>query len=165
MTFVVTTIALETEARPMFFDVTDQVRSSLHESGIRAGIALVSTPHTTCSVLIQEESHDRDDSGTEYLMQDLVNVLEILIPTCRSYGQYLHPGPQHLETAVRERAEETWWSLNVDAHLRSVLVGRSVSIPINDGALRLGQFGRIYFADFDQTRGRPREVHLTIMGE
>jgi Uncharacterised protein family UPF0047 len=55
--------------------------------------------------------------------------------------------------ATQDRAEAAWWGPNVDAHLRSVLLGRSETIPIIDGALALGQFGRIYFADFDQMRG------------
>ena len=56
-------------------------------------------------------------------------------------------------------------SLNTDAHLRSVLIGRSESIPVIDGKLELGQFGYIYLADFDQTRERERTVIVQIVGE
>ena len=97
-------------------------------------------------------------------MQDRVNVLGKNIPTCETEGQYLHPGPMHVEIAKRERAEELWWSLNTDAHLRSVLMGRSVTVRIEDGELVLGEFGRIYFADFDQVRARKRTVRCTIVG-
>jgi secondary thiamine-phosphate synthase enzyme len=55
--------------------------------------------------------------------------------------------------------------LNTDAHLRSVIMGRSQSIPIIDGAMTLGEFGRIYFADFDQVRARERTVRVQIVGE
>ena len=76
--------------------------------------------------------------GEQLILQDMVNVLERLIPTCRTEGQYLHPGPRHIEIAQRERREEAFWSLNTDAHLRSVLLGRSVSIPIVEGKMQLG---------------------------
>ena len=55
--------------------------------------------------------------------------------------------------------------LNTDAHLRSVLLGRSESIVIVDGQLDLGRFGHIYFVDFDKTRQRDRVVQVQILGE
>ncbi|MGB9521796.1 MAG: YjbQ family protein, partial [Anaerolineales bacterium] len=85
-------------------------------------------------------------------------------PTCRTEGQYLHPGLKHIELAT-QRNELPSWSLNTDAHLRSVLLGRSESIPIVDGKLELGEFGRIYFADFDQVRARERTVRFQVVGE
>jgi len=97
-------------------------------------------------------------------MQDLVDVLERVIPTCRTEGQYHHPGPKHIEAAAG-RDELPSWSLNTDAHLRSVLMGRSVSIPILDSQMELGEFGCIYFADFDQVRARERIVRVQIVGE
>ena len=120
--------------------------------------------HTTCSVLIQEASDDVDYWGTELLMQDLVTILEGIAPTCRTEGQYLHPGPMHIE-AAKGRDEHPAWSLNTDAHLRSVILGRSQTMPVVDGAMMLGEFGRIYFADFDQTRARERTVRVQIVGE
>jgi secondary thiamine-phosphate synthase enzyme len=159
------TIEVQSEARVTFHDVTAEVLACLKESRIDSGLAVVSSPHTTCSVVIQEESHDTTYLGMEFLMQDLLNVLQTVIPDCASEGQYLHPGPEHIASAVRERSEEAWWSLNVDAHLRSVILGRSEVVPIIAGALGLGEFGRIYFADFDQMRGRRRRVHVTFMGE
>ena len=115
--------------------------------------------------MIQEQSDDVDYYGTQYVLQDLVNVLNKIVPTCTSQGQYLHPGPLHIEIAGRERDEEAFWSLNTDAHLRSVIMGRSETIPLVDGNLVLGEFGRIYFADFDQVRARERTVHVQIVGE
>lgn len=52
-----------------------------------------------------------------------------------------------------------------DAHLRSVVMGRSHSIPVVGGALALCESGRIDFADFDQTRARERTARLQIVGE
>jgi thiamine phosphate synthase YjbQ (UPF0047 family) len=155
---------IQSDRRPTFEDVTDRVVEVLKKSNIHEGILVVFSQHTTCSVLIQEASDDVNYWGTELLMQDLVNTLEKLIPTCRSENQYLHPGPEHIK-AAKGRNEEAAWSLNTDAHLRSVIMGRSVSIPVIDGKMELGEFGRIYFADFDQVRARQRNVRVEIVGE
>lgn len=155
---------IQSDTRPTFHDVTAQVEAALGKSGIKNGILLVFSQHTTCSVLIQEASDDVNYWGTEFLMQDLTNVLERLIPTCRTEGQYMHPGPAHIQAAAR-RQEPAAWSLNTDAHLRSVILGRSQTIPVIDGALVLGEFGRIFFADFDQVRARERTVRVQVLGE
>lgn len=155
---------IQSDRRPTFHDVTDQVRDILQKAHIANGIVVVYSQHTTCSVIIQEESHDKNYWGTEYLLQDLVNVLEKIIPTCQSEGQYLHPGPRHIQHATQNLGEEAFWSLNTDAHLRSCLLGRSVTIPVVDGKLELGQFGRIFFADFDQVRARVRTVRVQVVG-
>ena len=155
---------IQSDLRPTFHDVTEQVETALSKSGIQEGILLVFSQHTTCSVMVQEASDDVNYWGTEFLMQDLVNVLTKVIPTCLTEGQYLHPGPKHIQAAAG-RDELPSWSLNTDAHLRSVLMGRSVTIPVNDGVMILGEFGRIYFADFDQVRARERNVRVQIIGE
>ena len=155
---------IQSDRRPTFEDVTERVVAELEDSGLKEGILVVYSQHTTCSVLIQEAADDVNYWGTELLMQDLVNVLEKIIPTCRTEGQYLHPGPKHIQAAAG-RNEEAFWSLNTDAHLRSVLMGRSVTVPVIDGKMQLGEFGRIYFADFDQVRARERVVRVQIVGE
>jgi secondary thiamine-phosphate synthase enzyme len=155
---------IQSDRRPTFHDVTGEVQAALAKSNIRNGILLVFSQHTTCSVLIQEASDDVNYWGTELLMQDLANVLTSIIPTCTTEGQYLHPGPKHIQAAIG-RDELPAWSLNTDAHLRSVIMGRSQSIPVMDGTLVLGEFGRIYFVDFDQVRARERTVRVQIVGE
>lgn len=158
-------IGIQSDRRPTFHDITDQIAEIINRSEIQNGSVLVYSQHTTCSVLIQEQSDDVTYYGTQLILQDLVNVLSQLIPTCQAEGQYLHPGPKHIEIAARERGEEAFWSLNTDAHLRSVIMGRSETIPIVDGQLILGEFGRVYFADFDQVRARNRMVHIQMIGE
>ena len=158
-------IGIQSDRRPTFHDITDQVADMVGKSGIKDGSVLVYSQHTTCSVLIQEQSDDVTYHGTQLILQDLVNVLTGLVPTCLTEGQYLHPGPKHIEIAGRERNEEAFWSLNTDAHLRSVIMGRSETVPEVDGNMILGEFGRIYFADFDQVRARKRVVQIQIMGE
>jgi len=151
---------------PTFHDVTKQVKEILKRSGIKNGICVVYSQHTTCSVMTQECSHDKNYWGLEYLQQDLVNIMEKLIPQCRTEGQYLHPGSKHIEYAMSLGTEEgEWTSLNTDAHLRSVIFGRSETIVIVDGELQLGDFGYIYFVDWDQLRSRKRICQVQLIGE
>jgi secondary thiamine-phosphate synthase enzyme len=156
---------VQSAPRPTFDDVTTHVKEILSRSGIKNGTVLVYTGHTTCSIQIQEYSDGQSYNGNELIMQDLVNVLSKLVPTCQSEGQYLHPCFAHIDIARKERNEEPVWSLNTDAHLRSVIMGRSVTIPVIDGDIQLGEFGRIYFGDWDQVRARKRTVIVQIMGE
>ncbi len=153
-----------TGMRPTFHNITEQVKEAVANAKVREGICVVYSHHTTCSVILQECSFDETYTGLEFLQQDLLDVFETLIPTCRKEGQYMHPGPQI--TAIAESHGETKpLCLNTDGHLRSVLIGRSESIVIADGELDLGSFGQVYFVDFDQTRARDRQVQLQILGE
>ncbi len=150
--------------RPSFHQLTDFTREVVVDSGIANGICVVATHHTTCSVTTQEASFDTTYNGLEYLQQDLWDVLERIIPTTRVEGQYFHPGPKLTEFS-RLHGEEKPETLNTDGHLRSMLVGRSVTIVIADGELDTGSFGHVYFIDFDQTRVRTREVTVQIVGD
>lgn len=147
-----------------FHDITDQVREILVRSGIKEGIVVAYSHHTTCSLITQERAFDLSMTGLETLEQDLVNVLEKMIPTCRCEGMYLHPGPQALRFA-EEHGEDNFGCHNTDAHLRSSIIGRSVTIVIAGGEMDLGEFGRVQFIDFDQTRARTRTVQVMVMGE
>ncbi|MBR4768917.1 MAG: secondary thiamine-phosphate synthase enzyme YjbQ [Lachnospiraceae bacterium] len=147
-----------------FHDVTDEVKEAVKESGIRDGIIVVYSHHTTCSVITQECAFDFSMTGLETLQQDLVDVMEEIIPTCRREGIYLHPGPKALAFA-EEHGEDAFGCHNTDAHLRSSIIGRNVTIVINDGEADLGEYGHVYFIDFDQTRARVRTVDLMILGE
>jgi len=151
--------------KPMFHDVTAAAQEAVTRSSIQSGILTVYSQHTTCSVMIQEESHDALYDGTKFLLQDTLNQLDTLMPPCRHEGQYLHPGPEHIDHAVNNLDEQAVWSLNTEAHLRSGLIGRSETIPILNGNIELGEFGVIYFVDFDSVRPRDRTVHFQILGE
>ncbi|MDR1306370.1 MAG: secondary thiamine-phosphate synthase enzyme YjbQ [Treponema sp.] len=149
---------------PTFHKVTETVSEILNRSGVKNGICVVYSHHTTCSVFTQECSMDKAYNGLEYLQQDLTDIFEKIIPTCRKENQYMHPGPELTEYAIGI-GESKPDALNTDAHLRSVFLGRSESIVIVDGKLDLGPFGHIYFVDFDKTRIREREVQVQIIGE
>jgi thiamine phosphate synthase YjbQ (UPF0047 family) len=156
---------LNTKAEPAFYDVTDEVLQIVSRSGIRDGVVVVYSQHTTCSIMIQEESHDTTYDETKYLLRDLLDVFESIVPRYRREGQYLHPGPAHIDYVMESLGEPAAWSLNTDAHLRSSLMGRSESIPVVDGEVQLGEFGQIYFVDFDGVRERERIVQVQAMGE
>ena len=147
-----------------FHDVTDKVKEIAAASGIRNGIVVVYSHHTTCSVITQECAFDMSMTGLETLQQDLVNVFEEIIPTCRYEGMYLHPGQKALVFA-EEHGEDNFGCHNTDAHLRSSIIGRNVTIVMADGEMDLGEFGRIHFIDWDQTRARQRTVQVMIIGE
>ena len=151
---------------PTFFDISDKIRKAIQNSGAKSGICVVYSHHTTCSIMIQELSHDKNYYGLEYLHQDICNVMEKLIPTCRSEGQYMHPGPKHIDFAMNEVGEVGEWTcLNTDAHLRSCIFGRSESIVVENGRPDLGEFGHVYMIDWDQVRERERMVQIQIIGE
>ncbi|MEA5119446.1 MAG: secondary thiamine-phosphate synthase enzyme YjbQ [Propionicimonas sp.] len=150
--------------RPSFHKITDQVKTAVAASGVRQGLCVVSTHHTTCSVMIQEDSIDLTYNGLEFLQQDLWDILEELIPPTRAEGQYRHPGPELTEFS-RLHGESKPETLNTDGHLRSAFFGRSETIPVVDQDLDLGRFAHVYFVDFDQTRPRDREVSVTVMGD
>jgi len=159
------TFALTTEARHQFIDITDTVRSYVAQSDILNGIVTVYSQHTSCCVLIQEESEDITYFGVQLLLQDTLNVLQKIIPPVTHERQYLHPGPIHVENAAKFRGERPGWSLNTDGHIMSSLIGRSEIIPVDNSKLILGTFGRIYFGDLDAVRARERIVRVQIMGE
>lgn len=150
--------------RPNFHMITEKVQEIVERSGIQSGICVAYSHHTTCSIMIQECSFDKTYTGLEYLQQDLLDIFESLVPTCRREGQYMHPGPELTEFSA-QHGEEKYQTLNTDAHLRSAFIGRSESIVIVDGKLDLGKFGHIYFIDFDQTCARERTVRIQIIGE
>ena len=144
--------------------MTAQAKEAVKRSGIQNGIVVVYSHHTTCCVITQECAFDMSMTGLETLQQDLVNVFEEIIPTCRTDGMYLHPGEKAVAFAA-EHGEDWRCCHNTDAHLRSSIIGRSETIVLIDGELDLGEFGFIHFIDFDQTRARERTVQIQIVGE
>ena len=156
---------IKTEARVMFHNVTNEAKKIVVNSGIKNGLITIYSQHTTCSVIIQEDSYDTTNDGTKFLLQDLVDGFKKIFPKCTREGQYLHPGPECIKHCKEELNEPLEDALNTDAHLRSCLIGRSESIPIVGSSIELGQFGQIYFIDFDSVRTRDRVVHFQLIGE
>ena len=147
-----------------FHDVTEQVKEIAAKANIKDGIVVVYSHHTTCSVITQECAFDMSMTGLETLQQDLVNCFEEWIPTQRHEGMYLHPQQKALVFA-EEHGEDNFGCHNADAHLRSSIIGRNVTVVVEDGQMDLGEFGRIHFIDWDQTRARKRTIQVMVMGE
>jgi secondary thiamine-phosphate synthase enzyme len=158
-------ITLDTPARQEFFDVTAELQRFVADTGVQDGIVLAYSAHTSCCVILQEESEDTTYYGTQLLLQDTLNVLAKIVPPTRHEGQYLHPGPIHIRNAADLRNELPEWGLNTDGHIISSILGRSETIPLVDGALILGEFGRVYFGDLDSVRARTRTVHFQVLGD
>ncbi|MBQ7592138.1 MAG: YjbQ family protein [Clostridia bacterium] len=147
-----------------FHNVTDLVRETVKSSGVRNGTVTVYSHHTTCSVITQEAAFDMSMTGLETLQQDLVDVMYKIAPLCSREGIYLHPGPKALKFA-EEHGEDARGCHNTDAHLISSIIGRSVTVVIADGEVDLGEFGFVYFIDFDTTRARNRTVDIAVTGD
>ena len=147
-----------------FHNVTQQTRDAVKKAGIKNGTVVVYSHHTTCAVITQECAFDMSMTGLETLQQDLVDVFEKLIPTCSREGIYLHPGPKALIFAA-EHGEDARGCHNTDAHLISSILGRSETLVVANGEVDLGEFGFVYFVDFDKTRARKRTVQVVVMGE
>ncbi|BDR57045.1 YjbQ family protein [Xylocopilactobacillus apis] len=171
MSFYLEKLELETvEGRPSYHMITDKVKEIVKSSDIKNGICLVQTTHTTCSVYFDEYMHDKNYYEDDFLQVDLNNVLEKVVPrqTSENYP-YLSPGPEHIAYGMKKTDPNypalKWSMLNTDGHLRSDLLGSSVSLGIYHKELLLGSVGQIFFVDFDQTRTRKREVEVVILGD
>ncbi|GBD62714.1 secondary thiamine-phosphate synthase enzyme [Tetragenococcus halophilus subsp. flandriensis] len=153
-----------------YSDITDQVRQEIQEAGVQDGLCVVSSQHTTCSVIFEEFVHDKDWNGDELLQVDLNRILDKLIPRQLTESDYLYPGQDHvqfleeLSQQTPEYPNDLTTILNADAHLRASLFGSSQTLIIKDGQPLIGSVGYIYFVDWDQNRKRHRTCNLLIMG-
>ena len=149
---------------PTFHDISIDVHKIVEESGIKNGTVSVVSHHTTCSVMIQECSHDFDTFDLEFLQHDLLDIMRGLIPDFENEGDYRHPGPIHAQFGRHVNEPGNFTSMNTDGPLRSVFFGRSETLTIKDGKLDLGEFAHVYFIDWDHVRARPRQVNVTVFG-
>jgi len=167
MEFKVFQKELELQSRgwiPTFHDISKEVLEIVAASGIRNGTCSVVSHHTTCSVMVQESSHDLDSFDLEYMQHDLLDIMRKMIPDYAEVGQYRHPGPIHAQFARNDGEVGNYVSMNTDAHLRSAFFGRSETITIKDGKLDAGEFAHVYFIDWDHVRARRRQANITVMG-
>ena len=129
-----TTITIDSRQRVELIDITGEVRAAIRTGGIRDGLALVFTPHTTAAITINENA-DPD------VTRDLVMALNKLVPHDDNY--------QHAEG-------------NSAAHVQSSLVGASETLIVQGGAPLLGTWQGVYFCEFDGPRRR--QVHVKVIG-
>jgi secondary thiamine-phosphate synthase enzyme len=127
----------DTKRHREFVNITDVVAQIVEDSGIQEGMALVSAMHITAGVYV----NDAEDG----LIQDIEEWLEKLAPSGVDYRHH--------------RTGET----NGDAHLKSLLVHHQVIVPVTKGALDLGPWQQVYYAEFDGQRRK--RVIIKVMGE
>lgn len=156
--------------RPTYHNITEQVKAIAEKSGIKNGICVIQSQHTTCSVIFEEMVHDTDFNGDEYLQVDLNRILDRIIPReLTDNMDYRYPGPKHLQFLMDlddpQFPKDPGTILNGDAHIRGSLFGASETFIINEGQVLTGSVGYIYFIDWDQNRVRDRKCHVQVMGE
>ncbi len=166
-------IQVETQAgRPTYIDVTPQVADIVCQSGIKEGIVVVISAHTTCAVFSEEYDHDHTPTGETFLQADLDDGLGKIFPEQNDWDTYRYPGLAHFE------AVESWpnaasylpggdrralW--NGDAHLRSTVVGGNQTFEVGEGKLQMNGLASIFFVDFDRTRERKRRIRVVVVGQ
>src|ERR671939_248719 len=127
-------LRVRSRAREELVEFTDEVRRRLRESGAREGVCHLYVRHTTAGLTVNENA-DPD------VVRDMLHALRTLIP---QHGMGFRHGEE-----------------NSDAHIKTSLVGTSVTVPFRDGKLLLGRWQGIFLCEFDG--GRERQVIMTIM--
>jgi secondary thiamine-phosphate synthase enzyme len=126
------TIDVPTNSRVEIQDITGRVRAVVEESGVRQGMCMVYTPHTTAAITVNENA---DPS----VKSDMVMEINKVVPFSDNY--------RHAEG-------------NSAAHLKSSLFGASESFIIEEGSLLLGTWQGIMFCEFDGPRRRRVQVKI-----
>lgn len=124
---------IKTTTRTELIDITDRVRAAVKESGIKEGICVISTRHTTSGIIINENERG--------LRADILEMLETLVPENKSYAH------NQIDN-------------NADSHLRAVLLGNSAVLPLEDGHLVLGTWQSVFFVELDGPRNRSVNVKI-----
>jgi secondary thiamine-phosphate synthase enzyme len=127
---------LETVERIEIHDITQEIQLILEHNRCKNGIVNIYSRHSTSGIVINE-----NEKG---LLKDFQTALENLIPSDVNY--------QH------NRIDN-----NADSHIRSFLIGNTVTIPLNNGKLDLGTWQSIFFVELDGPRRR--KVTVTVMDD
>ena len=128
-------LTFSTGTRVTTVDITAGVRAAVARSKVTNGIWLVSVLHTTGGVFVNENA-DAD------LRHDLLSHLEKLVPREEEF--------RHAEG-------------NAAAHIKAVLTGNDVTLPVRDGEPVLGTWQGIYIAEYDGPR--ERDATVTVLGD
>jgi secondary thiamine-phosphate synthase enzyme len=126
-----------TKKRQEFVRITDEIAGIVKKSGVQEGIVLVSAMHITAGVFVNDW-----ESG---LMHDFHAWLEKLAPSGLNY--------RHHQTGED----------NADAHLKRTIMGHQVVVPITAGALDLGPWEQLFYAEFDGQRRK--RVVVKVIGD
>ena len=118
------TLTVETDSQTECIDITDRVAATLPDNA--DGVCTIFSQHTTMGVVVNE--------AESRLLDDLAAALDDLIPDS---------GWQHDEIDD-----------NADSHVRAMLVGESVTVPVADGTPQLGRWQSILAVECDGPRSR-----------
>lgn len=136
------TVLVETHTKQQLLDLTSSLKEAVDKAGIRNGVVGVYSQHTTASVFVSESqsalSHD---------------IMEFLGGVVKDGHPYRHNSPEYSDCDRK----------NAASHLRALLLGQSVLIPVIEGKPVLGQFQSILFAEFDGPR--QRALRVQVLGE
>jgi len=122
-------------------EITDQIESLVRGSGIESGLCTIMIRHTSASLTIQENA---DPSAR----RDLEAWLERLVPEGDALYTHTSEGPD-----------------DMPAHIKAVLLGASLTIPVTSGRFNLGTWQGIYLCEHrDRARSRRLVVTLTGLG-
>lgn len=121
------TLNVKSSVREEMIEITREVQKAVAESGSADGVCVLFTQHTTCGLTINENA-DPD------VKSDMLGFLHRLIP---QYDENF----RHFEH-------------NSDAHIKSSLVGSSITVPFESRKLALGRWQGIYLCEFDGPRER-----------
>ncbi len=127
---------ITTKSRYEILDVTDRVEGVRKRAGLFDGFILVGTMHITASIFVNDR-----ESG---LWQDIMEWLEDLAPRKPDYKHHL-------------TGED-----NADAHLKRMLLGHQIIVPVTGGKLDLGTWERVHYGEFDG--GRPKRILFKAVG-
>ena len=137
MKFLTEYMTFNTKKRREFINITRDIEKVLQKSGIKEGMILVSAMHITSGIFVNDA-----EPG---LHRDIEECLLRLVPEGHDY--YHH------------RTGE----VNGDAHLRNLIIGHEVTIPVTDGKADLGQWQKVFYAEFDGQRSK--RLVIKVMGE
>ena len=132
-------LKIQTKGKTDIIDITDECQGFVNESGLDQGIIVIFNPGSTGGLTTLEFEPN--------LIKDVKNALEVFSPSNKIY--------EH---------SKTWQDDNGVSHVRSFVIGPSITVPFVSKKLTLGTWQQIVFCDFD-TRGRERKLVIQIMGE
>lgn len=132
-------INIQTRGHEEMHDLTDEVARIVSESKVRQGIVHVFNIGSTGAIGTIEF-----EPG---LQADLPEMLDKLMPPSRDYCH-----------------ENMWHDGNGHSHLQATMLGPSLTVPVQDGKLRLGTWQQIFHLECD-VKPRNRTIVVTVMGE
>ncbi len=127
------TFSLATHHHSEMLEITDTIEHYLKDEGVRDGIVIISSAHTTAGITVNENADP--DVKTDFLRR-----LDEVYP-------WEHQLDRHMEG-------------NTAAHLKTSTVGHSQTVVIDNGRLVLGTWQGIYFCEFDGPRQRTYHVKV-----